>query len=137
MEGVMSGTNFGNRILNDDSFIQQVEVRSGLTATELYQGGSASTGTVAIDVTAIVGGADSVYIITAGDCDACTLTAKFHLFGKQIGADVSISVPAQTDDKVHYTEVSFSDLPFADSVSVSGTVTEGDFKMALGKQGLG
>lgn len=133
----MAGQTFSSRINNDDPYVQQVDVRAGLTAVQLYPYRTAPpSGSVEINKVVSVSGADAIYIISAGNIGAETLTLKFMLFGKQIGDDVTVTVPAQTDGKVHHTEVYFSDLLFCDNVVITGQITAGSFSLHLGKKGL-
>ena len=132
----MAGTDFSSRVRRGDGFVQQVDLTPALSGFKVYPENYALTGSVDLDTNGSVSGADSLYIITGGDCPAMTLTAQFLFNGKQIGSDVSISVPAQTDGKVHYTEISFTDLTFAETINLTGTIVGGDYFIFLGKKGL-
>ena len=138
----MSGVQQNDRVLRDDTYLSQIDVRKALTCTEIYPKANGRTypnsGSVSVKAAAPIVGADSLYIITLGNNPALSLTLKFKLRGYQYGSDVTVSVPAQTDGKMHVTEVSYSDLSLVTDVDVeSASFTGGDFIVCLGKLGLG
>ena len=131
---------FTERVVKDDPNVSQVDVRKALSCSEIYpnNGKYPTSGTVTVSGGAQVTGADELSIITLGNNPAMTLTLKFTLRGYQYGSDVTVSVPAQTDGKMHKTAVSYSDLAYVDSVEITSTsFTGGDFIVCLGKLGLG